>query len=116
MSNEVTFQQVLEAIQRNADASARLLVAADLLKQAQDNQQQNGNSVQLVIPSPDSGERSAMRTEKHFIAMVVLNLCMGAMLVLNWITDTNQSHVINAIYMMAPGLQEQIESKKEKQP
>lgn len=74
------------------------------------------NSVQLVVPPPGADERSAQRTEKYFTAMVVLNLCMGAMLVLNWITDTNQSHVINAIYMMAPGLQQQIEAKKEKQP
>jgi hypothetical protein len=76
----------------------------------------SGNSIQVTVPPPDAGERSALRTEKNFTAMVVLNVCMGAMLVLNWITDTNQTHVINAIYMMAPGLQKQIEAKKEMQP
>lgn len=67
---------------------------------------------QVVMPPPTEGERAVHRVEKYFVAMVVLNICMGGALVMNWITDTNQSYVINAIYMMAPGLQQQIEEKK----
>lgn len=37
MTSEVTFEQILEAMQRNADTAARLLIAADLLKQAQES-------------------------------------------------------------------------------
>ncbi len=100
-----------------SDEAKALTAALDRFCERADRLTSTGsNSIQLVVPPPDSGERAALRTEKHFVAMVVLNLCMGAALVLNWITDTNQSHVINAIYMMAPGLQEQIESKKETAP
>ena len=67
---------------------------------------------QVVMPPPTEGERAVHRVEKYFVAMVVLNVCMGGALVMNWITDTNQSYVINAIYMMAPGLQQKIEAKK----
>jgi hypothetical protein len=72
-----------------------------------------GGVHQVVMQHPDGGERAAHRVEKYFVAMVVLNICMGFVLAANWITDTNQSYVINAIYMMAPGLQQQIEAKKE---
>ena len=72
-----------------------------------------GGVHQIVMQSPDSGERAVHRVEKKHAQMVVLNICMALALVLNWITDTNQSYVINAIYMMAPGLQQQIEAKKE---
>lgn len=72
-----------------------------------------GGVHQIVMQSPDSGERAMHRVEKKHAQMVVLNICMALALVLNWITDTNQSYVINAIYMMAPGLQQQIEAKKE---
>ncbi len=72
--------------------------------------------IQAMLPPPTDGERAVHRVEKYFVAMVVLNVCMGGALVLNWITDTNQTHVINAIYMMAPGLQKQIESKEDNAP
>lgn len=72
-----------------------------------------GTVTQVVMPPPTEGERAVHRVEKYFVAMVVLNVCFGAAMVLNWITDKNQDYVINAIYMMAPGLQKQIEAKKE---
>lgn len=62
---------------------------------------------QIVMAHPDSGERAANRVEKYFIAMVVLNVCLGIAFVLNWITDKDQSHQLNAIYMMAPHLKPQ---------
>jgi hypothetical protein len=107
-----SLETVLDAIQRNADVSARLLIAAESIRQAQESPA-TGGVHQIVMQPPDSGERAVHRVEKYFVAMVVLNICMGGALVLNWITDTNQSYVINAIYMMAPGLQREIETKKE---
>jgi hypothetical protein len=71
-----------------------------------------GGIHQVMMPPPTSDERAVHRVEKKHSQMVVLNICMGVALILNWITDTNQTHVINAIYMMAPGLQEQVEAKK----
>lgn len=71
-----------------------------------------GGIHQVMMPPPTSDERAVHRVEKKHAQMIVLNICMGVALVLNWITDTNQSHVINAIYMMAPGLQERVEAKK----
>jgi len=107
-----SLETVLDAIQRNADVSARLLVAAESIRQAQESPMPGGVH-QIVMQPPDSGERAVHRVEKKHAQMVVLNICMALALVLNWITDTNQSYVINAIYMMAPGLQQQIEAKKE---
>ena len=68
---------------------------------------------QIVMAPPTNDERAVHRVEKKHAQMVVLNIVMGIALVLNWFTDTNQSYVINAIYMMAPGLQQQIEAQKE---
>ncbi len=87
---------------------------ADLRQHAQPSSAPSVGGVhQIMMQPPDSGERAVHRVEKYFVAMVVLNVCMGGALVLNWITDTNQSYVINAIYMMAPGLQKEIETQKE---
>lgn len=86
----------------------------ELLDQAKSlNQRYVGTMPQVVMPPPTEGERAVHRVEKYFVAMVVLNVCFGAAMALNWITDKNQDYVINAIYMMAPGLQQQIEARKE---
>ena len=66
----------------------------------------------IMMAPPTNDERAVHRVEKKHAQMVVLNIVMGVALVLNWFTDTNQSYVINAIYMMAPGLQQQIEAQK----
>ena len=75
----------------------------------------SGGVQNIMMSPPTNDERAVHRVEKKHAQMVVLNICMGIALVLNWFTDTNQSYVINAIYMMAPDLQKQIEAKKEAQ-
>lgn len=73
-----------------------------------------GGVHQIMMAPPTNDERAVHRVEKKHAQMLVLNIVMGAALVLNWFTDTNQNYVINAIYTMAPGLQQQIEAKEAK--
>jgi uncharacterized membrane protein len=106
-----TDHEVLQQVKARQDKLERLIQD---VRELQSSSRAGSNSIQFVAAPVESGERAVHRVEKYFVAMVALNLCMGGALVLNWITDTNQTHVINAIYMMAPGRQEQIESKQEK--
>jgi hypothetical protein len=56
-------ETVLDAIQRNADVSARLLIAAEAIRQAQESPMPGGVH-QIVMQPPDSGERAVHRVEK----------------------------------------------------
>lgn len=88
------------------EVRARQQKLADLIQEIRELKSGNSHSgvSQIVMAHPDSGERAAHRVEKYFVAMVVLNVCLGVAFVLNWITDKDQSHQLNAIYMMAPHL------------
>jgi hypothetical protein len=72
-----SLETVLDAIQRNADVSARLLVAAESIRQAQESPMPGGVH-QIVMQSPDSGERAAHKAS--MIAAILGALLVGLLI------------------------------------
>ena len=81
-------ETVLDAIQRNADVAARLLVAAESIRISQENPQQPGVQ-QIMMQPPDSGERAVHRVEKanYMLIGLFVGLLIGGWTLLGRLSD-----------------------------
>jgi len=106
MTDPVDFPAVMDAIQRNADASARLLVAAETLRDLQNTTAASGGKAEIHFNAGGVGLWVAVT------ACIVSLVSVGFLAaIVFWVSSrtVDQGHQMNALYQSTPGLRELVE-------
>jgi hypothetical protein len=98
-------ESVLDAIQRNADTSARLLIAAEAIRKAQEAPAApaSGGHATIQVNAGGAGLWAAVTA---CCVMLAVNIFLAFWLGRIDRENSEHGHQLNAIYMMAPHLKE----------